>query len=125
MADRLAEDDEVAVRGEDQELSLAVGLIQGTVHVIAGKVGEPGPELRQESIQILHIDVVPEGAVAGHQIRVIVSVDADTDLVPLHEGVVATLERYGKAETIAEEGNGRFQLTDVHEGRDLHEVGHD
>ena len=87
---------------------MAVGLVERTVHVTVRQVGKSGPQLREEGVQVLHVDVVPKAAIARQEVLVIVRVNTNAIGVPLHEGVVTPLECDGEAETIAKEGDGRL-----------------
>src|SRR5260221_9592473 len=123
--DFLAKGDEVAVGGQHQQFSLPIRLVRWAMDIGLGKGVELRFQLSVQRIHVPNIDVVGEPAIAGRcTFRTFLFADAEAGGFAMNICVIGHAPESFKAKNIVEEGQCLFEIFDMHEGRDLNEIGH-
>lgn len=132
-ADRVAEDDEVAVGRDDGELALVVGFVGGAmdpeIEFRAG-CGRERVELRLqlgiERVDVAHVDIIAEPPVPRRgAVPPVILEHPDPAPFPLDIGIIRLPPKRLESEHVAEERHRRLDVGYVHERGDLEEIGHD
>ena len=115
--------DQVAVRRENKQFTLAVGLVGRAVDIGFGQEVELRLELLVEAIHIMHVNVVGEAAVAGRgAVRAFFLQQSKSHRFAMQIRVVRHAQKHLEAQRFGEERQGAFDIGDVHERRDLDKV---
>ena len=115
--------DQVAVRRENKQFTLAVGLVGRAVDIGFGQEVELRLELLVEAIHIMHVNVVGEAAVAGRgAVRTFLLEETEAHRFAVDVGIVLEAEKHLEAQRLGEERQGPRDIGDVHERRDLDKV---
>jgi len=115
---------QIAVGSEQKQLSLTVGLVRRTMHIALGQLVEFWFQLRVETVDIVHVNVIGKAAGAGRRcVFASLLPDAESCGLALHVGIVGETQLHFKVEEVDEKLQSFLQIFNDHEGRYLDEVG--
>lgn len=123
--DRLPEHKQIAVRDADDQLPLAVRLIDRPQHVAFGQGGQLFANLVLNDRKVANVDVIGKASVRDADFfgAILMAEHPEPDPFPIEISVIGKVDDYGEAEDVCEEAKRSFKVVDMHEGCDLEAVG--